>query len=48
METWQKKAIEWLKKAPDKDLEKAIKVLKEGKGVLTSELPIRIIFFKDL
>lgn len=48
MEKWRKKAIETLKKANDKDLEKAIKVLTDGKGFLTESLPIQIIFFKDL
>lgn len=48
MEKWRKKAIDQLKKANDKDLEKAIKILTDGKGYLTSLLPIQIVYFKDL
>lgn len=48
MEKWRKKAIDQLKKAKDKDLEKAIKILTEGKGYLTSIIPIQIVFFEDL
>ena len=48
MEKWRKKAIDQLKKAKDKDLEKAIKILTDGKGYLTSIIPIQIVFYKDL
>ena len=48
MEDWRQKAIDQLKKSDDPDIEKAIRILTDGKGFLTSELPIMIIFFKDL
>ena len=48
MEEWRKKAIDYLKKSDDQDIKKAIKVLLEGKGFLTSRLPIMVIFYRDL
>lgn len=48
MEEWRKKAIEQLEKANDSDMEKAIKILREGKGYLTSESPIQVVFYRDM
>lgn len=48
MEKWRKKAIQALEKQNDKDLFKAIKILRDGKGYLTTTMPIRVIFYEDL
>lgn len=48
MERWREKAIDQLKKSSDPQIQIAIRILTEGKGYLTCQLPIQIIFFKDI
>lgn len=48
IEAWRKKAINVLESLEDEDLKKAIRVLRDGKGYLTTTMPIRVIFYEDL
>ena len=48
MEEWRAKAIKHLKKSRDPDMQKAIRVLREGKGFLTSVRPIQIVFYEEM
>ena len=48
MEEWRIKAIEYLKRTFDPKVANAIKALKDGKGYLTHEHPIRVVFFEDM
>lgn len=48
MESWRKKAIDYLEKSTDEEIKKAIIPLKEGKGWLTHYAPIMIKFYSDI
>jgi len=48
MEDWRKKAIDYLKQSFDPEMANAIKALQDGKGYLTSTVPVRIVFYEDM